>query len=162
MTDDNGYIHCFTSSLVKGWLSELWLPWRLRCYRMFLLFGNCAKQQTFRFEDNSQFWKCIHKWCGSWNSYRHDCSYNFINIVFFIVLLTLFIWFCKVYDGWNSTGQVLYDGKVSSIQNSGQIGYSVNQKMMIKFTIVQFIPSPTLQVFNSKILHWNVATVKQI
>ena len=86
----------------------------------------------------------------------------FYKYCFFLVLLTLFIWLCKVYNGWNSTGQVLYDGKVSSSQNSGQIVYSVNQKMMIKFTIVQFIPSPTVEVFNSTILHWNVATVKQI
>nr|CAH0102785.1 unnamed protein product [Daphnia galeata] len=64
-----------------------------------------------------------------------------------------------VYDDWNSTGQVLYDGKVSSSKDSGQIVYSVNQKMMIKFTIVQLIPSPTVEVFNRTILHWNVATI---
>lgn len=43
--------------------------------------------------------------------------------------------FSKVYDGWNSTGQVLYDELDSSKPAQVKsVIYSVSQKMMIRFT----------------------------
>ncbi|XP_046654239.1 uncharacterized protein LOC124345136 isoform X4 [Daphnia pulicaria] len=55
-----------------------------------------------------------------------------------------------VYDGWNSTGQVLYD--VSSNPQTSEILYSISRKMMIRF------PRPT-EVSNST-ARWSVATMK--
>jgi hypothetical protein len=43
--------------------------------------------------------------------------------------------FPKVYDGWNSSGQVLYDELDSSKPAQAKsVIYSVSQKMMIRFT----------------------------
>ncbi|XP_046654233.1 uncharacterized protein LOC124345136 isoform X1 [Daphnia pulicaria] len=57
-----------------------------------------------------------------------------------------------VYDGWNSTGQVLYDGKVSSSHSTSEILYSISHKVMIKFT------RPTSYT-SANTAHWDVATI---
>jgi hypothetical protein len=68
----------------------------------------------------------------------------------------MFVYLKKVYDGWNTSSQVLYydEFATSNLAQAKRVVYSNSQKMMVRFTRPKFS--------GNRRIYWSASTVRSL